>query len=41
MFNGVEDIIKKQLVVIINEFNDYYNKAINYYSSLQHNRSIR
>lgn len=23
------------------QFNDYYNKAINYYSSLQHNRSIR
>lgn len=36
-----DPIIKRQLVVIINEFNDYYNKAINYYSSLQHNRSIR
>lgn len=36
-----DPVVKRQLVVIINEFNDYYNKAINYYNDLQHNRSIR
>ena len=39
--NTTDLIIKKQLAIIITEFNKYYNEALNYYSNLRYSRNTR